>query len=233
MKLFSILLALSGLIQAEEPINLETYRAAAVEKWEKEIGKLEARDRSETHPADSILFVGSSSIRLWSRIATDMLPYHAINRGFGGSKFSDLAIYADRLITPHQFRAVVIFVGNDIAGKSDDKSPEEVAALFSYFHGKIRAHNPSASIFYIAVTPTPSRAKVWEKARAANSSIREICLKTDNTYFIGTESIFLDAHGNSKPDLFRDDQLHLNAAGYRLWTAAIKSHLDSALNGAK
>lgn len=217
---------------AEEPAFVEKYREAVVEKWEKDILKFEELDKTESHTADSILFVGSSSIRLWDTIVPDMSPYQPIQRGFGGSRFSDLAIYADRLITPHQFRAVVIFVANDISGKDNDKTPEEVAELFGYFRDKIRQHNAGAPVFYIAVTPTEKRANVWTKARAANSAIRKICQSTDNTYFIGTESIFLDGEGNPKPELFIDDKLHLNEAGYALWAAAVKSHLDAVLNGA-
>jgi len=29
--------------------------------------------------------------------------------------------------------------------------------------------------------------------------------------------------------LFRDDRLHLNALGYRIWSAILKSHLDARL----
>ena len=132
------LLASPFVAMAEKPVDLEPYRAEAVEKWEEEIAKLEAKDAEETHPDDSILFLGSSSIRLWDDIVDDLSPYHPIQRGFGGSRFSDLAIYADRLITPHRFRAVVIFCANDIAGKDNDKTPEEVVALFSFFRNKIR-----------------------------------------------------------------------------------------------
>ena len=53
-----------------------------------------------------------------------------------------------------------------------------------------------------------------------------------NTYFIGTESIYLDAQGKPRTDLFVADKLHLNREGYIRWTAAIKSQLDTVLNGA-
>ena len=203
--------------------GIEKYRAHAEEKWEKEIQKLEVRDRAETHPPDSILFIGSSSIRLWDTIGEDIAPYHPIQRGFGGSRFSDLAIFADRLIRPHQFRAVVLFVGNDIAGKDIDKTPREVARLFSYFVGKVREYNAEAPVFCIAVTPTESRWKVWKKQKAANSAIREVCRKMDRVHFIGTESVFLDDQGQPKPHLFSDDKLHLNAKGYELWGPQLRA----------
>ena len=223
------LLASPLVAMADKPVDLEPYRAEAVEKWEEEITKLEAKDAEETHPDDSILFLGSSSIRLWADIAEDLSPYHPIQRGFGGSRFSDLAIYADRLITPHRFRAVVIFCANDIAGKDNDKTPEEVVALFSFFRNKIREHNPDAPVFYIPVTPTPKRWDAWPTVRKANLGIRALCQADPDTHFIGTESLFLDAEGQPRPEFFIEDELHLNRDGYAMWAAAVKSHLDTVL----
>tara|TARA_B110000908_G_scaffold128047_1_gene150302 strand:+ start:10236 stop:10955 length:720 start_codon:yes stop_codon:yes gene_type:complete len=219
-------------IMAQEGVNLEKYRVQSSKKWESEVAKLEALDQSEQHPANSILFIGSSSIRKWNEIASDMAPYHPIRRGFGGSKWSDLAVFGDRLIKPHKFRALVCFVANDITGKNDDKSPDEVVALFSSVWNKARAHQPGAPIFYIAVTPTQARIAVWPKTKAANSAIRKFCANKPNTYFIGTESIYLDAQGKPRTELFMADKLHLNRDGYIRWAAAIKSQLDTALNGA-
>ncbi len=219
----------------QEPISdprVERYREEAVEQWEATIQRLEARDEAETHPADSILFVGSSSIRLWADIAADMAPYHPIRRGYGGARWSDVAVFAERLIEPHTFRAVVFFVGNDITGRAVDKSPEEVARLFEYVLGVVRAHNATAPVFHVAVTPTASRFAVWPQIKAANRAVQAVCDAADDTYFIGTESIYLDGEGQPHAELFLGDRLHLNREGYIRWAAAIKSHLDTVLGGA-
>jgi len=212
-------------------VDIAIYRPAAVEHWGSEIAKLEAKDRAETHPQHSILFVGSSSIRRWTDIAADVAPYSPIQRGYGGAKWSDVAVFVERLIWPHQFRAVVFFVGNDISGRDNDKSPEEVAGLFSYVLGKVREHNTEAPVFYVAVTPTPARFGAWPEIKAANTAVRAVCDSADNTYFIGTESVFLDAEGKPRPEFFCDDKLHQNRDGYVRWAAVIKSHLDTVLDG--
>ena len=107
---------------SEDTIDLEKYRAETTEKWEVAMEELDAANRAATPSDNNILFVGSSSFRLWEDMATDLTPYQTINRGFGGSKWSDLAVYADRLITPHKFRGIVLFVANDIGGKGEDLS---------------------------------------------------------------------------------------------------------------
>lgn len=216
---------------AAPQVDVEKYRAAALARWGDAVSELEKKDKVERHPEGSILFVGSSSIRRWDEIGADMAPYHAIQRGYGGARWSDVAVFAERLVSPHAFRAVVFFVGNDISGREDDKSPEEVAGLFSYVLGKVREHDADAPVFYIAVTPTPSRFDAWPEIKAANSAVRELCARTPEVYFIGTESIFLDAAGQPRPELFVEDELHLNRDGYALWAAAIKSQLDSVLAG--
>ena len=205
------------------------YRQSALDKWETHIHALELLDQSEQHPDDAILFTGSSSIRRWETIAEDMAPYHPIRRGYGGAKYSDLAVFADRLIHPHDCRAIVIFVANDVAGFPADKTPQEVSMLVNYILQTIRAKMASTPVFFIEITPTELRFHAWEKTRLVNAAIREICLTTPNTYFIATAEHFLDANKQPVPSLFVEDRLHLNQAGYDLWSSLIKRTLDDVL----
>lgn len=208
---------------------LEQYRAKAMEKWEKEIKKLEARDQSEEDPADAILFIGSSSIRRWSSIATDMAPYRTIQRGYGGSRYSDVAIFAERILHPHQYRAMVVFVGNDVSGKPEDKTPEQVEQLVRYLVSVSQAHQPDAPVLIIEVTPTEKRYAVWPQIRAVNATLREIALTTPSTYLVATAEHYLDPNGNPRNELFADDKLHLNSDGYDLWSTLIRRRLDDVL----
>ena len=99
--------------------------------WENDIQKFEQLDKSEKYSQDAILFAGSSSIRLWTTLESDMSPYPVIQRGYGGARLSDFAVYADRIIAPHPCRAIVIFIANDITGSEADKSPEGSCSTYS------------------------------------------------------------------------------------------------------
>ena len=156
-------------------VDVEEYKEAAIERWEASIAKLEEQDKKEDHPVDSILFVGSSSIRRWTNIGEDIAPYHPIQRGYGGARWSDVAVFAERLIWPHAFQAAVFFVGNDISGGENDRTPAEVAGLFSYVLAKLRKHNEDAPVFYVAVTPTQSRWNAWTQIKAGNTAARAFC----------------------------------------------------------
>jgi hypothetical protein len=197
-----------------------------VQAWENDIQQFEQLDKSEKYSENSILFAGSSSIRLWNTLERDMAPYPVIQRGFGGSKLSDMVVYAERTFNPHPCKAIVIFIANDITGNDQDKSPQEVAGLFRYVLRIIRKTHPETPVFWIAITPTPSRWKVWPEIVKANNLIKNICETQKNSYFIRTDFAFLNENGLPKDELFREDKLHLNDEGYKVWTKIIKKEIS-------
>jgi hypothetical protein len=197
--------------------------------WEKDIAELEHRDSLESDPPEAILFTGSSSIRLWSSIEDDMKPYSIISRGYGGAKLSDFAVYCPRIIYPHQFKAMVLFVANDIGGGEKDKTPEEVLDLFKYIVKQVRVRYKDEPIFFVQITPTNSRWKVWNKISEANNLIKDYCSHENNLHFIETAKHFIGPDEKPRSDLFNSDQLHLNDQGYKLWASVIKENLDKVL----
>lgn len=209
---------------------LSKYRELPeVKAWESEIEKFEQLDVTKSYPSDAILFAGSSSIRMWSTIGKDMLPYNVIQRGYGGAKLSDFAVYADRIIYPHPCQAIVIFIANDISGNDNDKSPLEVSQLFKKTLYIIRRKFTDTPVFWISITPTPSRWHVWPEIQEANGLIKEICESHRSTYYIDTEKYFTNASGLPRSELFLDDKLHLNPEGYAIWTGIIKNELNEVL----
>ncbi|WP_182870190.1 GDSL-type esterase/lipase family protein [Rhodopirellula sp. JC639] len=208
---------------------LAPYRDAAEKRWAKDIAAFEELNNTEENTADAVLFIGSSSIRRWTTMAVDMAPYQTIRRGYGGAKFTDMAVFVDRLVTPHQYRAIVMFVGNGVVGKEDDHTPDQIEALARHIVAVSQQHQPDAPFFLIEITPCESRFDAWPKIRAVNARLREIALSTPNTYFIPTASHYLKADGTPRAELFVDDRLHLNDAGYELWSKLIRRRLDDVL----
>jgi hypothetical protein len=197
-----------------------------IKGWEGDILKFQQLDNIEHYQADAIMFAGSSSIRLWSTLAEDMAPYSVIQRGYGGAKFSDFAVYADRIFDSHPCKGLVLFIANDITGDEEDKKPEEVKRLFLNVLKTFRRTHPDTPVFYVAVTPTPLRWKAWTMIVEGNNLIRRECEKHKDAYFIRTDYAFLGNDGEPRAELFRNDRLHLDAEGYKIWTRIIKSELD-------
>ncbi len=227
MRRISVLL-LALLLAACSPLS-KYQSLPEVKAWETAIQKFEQLDKSENYPDESVIFAGSSSILLWSTLKEDMAPYPVIHRGYGGAKLSDLAVYAGRIFDPHVFRAAVIFVANDITGSEQDKSPDEVLALYKSVVKTIRKNHKDVPVFWIAITPTTSRWKAWPQIQKANMLIKEYSEKNKNLHFITTDFAFLGNDGKPKNELFRDDLLHLNDKGYDVWQEIIKKELDRVL----
>lgn len=225
------MLSLAGQLHAEAPTkpDLSKYDGQ-FERWEPAIERFEKLDSQTPDPEGAVLLIGSSSIRLWETAAEDLAPYPVIRRGYGGARFSDLANFADRLITPHKFRAVVVFVGNDVTGGSGDIPPAETGKLFGYVADLITHHQPEAQIVCCDVRPCPSRFHVWDKIQGSNAALRAECEKRPNAHYLDTLDTFLTDGGTApRPELHRGDRLHLNAEGYEVWSALIKDELDQVL----
>ena len=200
-------------------------------QFEEEVSLLESLDSEEKAGENDVLFIGSSSIRLWENIQLDMYPYSSVKRGYGGAHFYDLIHFSDRLVKNHSPKAILIFIANDITGLNDstnlvgDLSPSEVKKLFRYNYKVIRSIHKHIPIFLIETTPTPKRWKVWNKILEANKKLERFCKQVPNLYFISTRDKFIGDDGLPIQSLFLNDELHLNVDGYKLWSSVIKSKL--------
>jgi lysophospholipase L1-like esterase len=139
---------------------------------------------------------------------------------------SDALYYVERLVTPHRPRVVVFYAGeNDIAA---GEAPRRVADDFRAFVSKVRAARPDTKIVFIGLKPSPSRWKMIGHFREANALVRAFCESQENMVFVDVERAMLDADGRPREELFLKDMLHMNRAGYEIWTGLVRPHLDGA-----
>jgi lysophospholipase L1-like esterase len=194
--------------------------------WEKQVRKIEAR-YSNNYPQRAVLFIGSSSIAYWKTLEKDMFPLQVLNHGIAGTKIADITYYADRLIYSFNPKAIVYYAGaNDINGiKNNSKSGDEVFNLMIDFFTKVYDKFPDIPIYYISISPSKARIKVWNDVKLANQLIKTYCEKNKNLTFIDATEILLDVNGKPISDIFKFDRLHFNRKGYVLWTSAIKKVL--------
>ena len=192
-------------------------------RWEKYIARFEAADKKQMPQPDGILFIGSSSIRMWKTLEQDFPGLPVINRGFGGSQIDDSNHFARRIVHPYKPRQIVFYAGdNDVAA---GKSPEKVLTDFQQFVKTVRAKLPKARVSFIAIKPSLSRWKLSGKMAMANSLVRNACSKNKRLDYIDIWQPMLGENGKPRPDLFLGDGLHLNAKGYALWTSIVKPYL--------
>lgn len=188
---------------------------AAPAKWAASIDAFIRADAANPPPREAVLFVGSSSIVRWNSLARDFPDVPVINRGFGGSELADSVHYLDRLVLPHQPRVVVLYAGeNDLQAGA---TAEEVHARFQAFRQRLHAALPQTRLVFIAIKPSPSRAKIRAQIDRANALIAATCREDPRLAFADVVPPMLDAAGQPRPELFVADRLHLSEAGYALW----------------
>jgi lysophospholipase L1-like esterase len=215
--LFAVLLVAG--CQTAPPNSLATHDSS---RWQKDMATFQAIDLTNRPPAGCIVFVGSSSIRLWKTLAQDFPGHPVVNRGFGGSQIADSVAYAEELITRHKPCQVIIYAGgNDL---NAGKAPALVYGDFVALVKKIRAGAPNAKIGYISSAPNPARWAQVERVRELNSRIQTYCRRHGCT-FINVFPLMLGDDGFPKPDIFVADRLHMNENGYAIWREAVRPHL--------
>jgi lysophospholipase L1-like esterase len=182
--------------------------------WKAEMEAFAKLDGHKMPPQDAVLFVGSSSIRLWD-LANSFPDLVAINRGFGGSQICDSTLRADDLVGKYRPRLIVFYAGdNDV---NSGKSAAQVHVDFTAFVAKVRKSLPKTPIVFISIKPSIARWDQRETQRVANRLIAADCEQDETLEFVDVWPVMLGENGEPKPEIFQPDRLHLNDEGYKLW----------------
>ncbi|NII85670.1 GDSL-type esterase/lipase family protein [Pedobacter sp. SG908] len=207
-------------------LSLLTITAFAQKKpnfWD-DVQVIKKYDQMYKPPVNPVLFVGSSSIRKWDNCTQVFAKYNALNRGIGGAVINDITYYLNDVVFPYQPKQIVLYVGeNDLPNET--VTPDTVLKRTIHLFQAIRVKLPTVPIVYISIKPSPSRDKFKEKAIASNALIKKFLAGEANTKFVNIYPLMLTKDGQLRPELFVDDMLHMNAAGYAIWRKAVEPHL--------
>ncbi|WP_170065538.1 GDSL-type esterase/lipase family protein [Abditibacterium utsteinense] len=204
-----------GAVPADKP-----YASEINEFWE--------ADKKQMPPVGAVLFMGSSSIRIWDTLARDFAEIPVINRGFGGSFIEESTRYADRIAIPYQPKIIVLAAGtNDLA--YGNKNSQQVFQEFKDFVAKIHARLPETRIVYVSINPTVARWKQESEILEANHLIEKWIFEnnspTQKLNFVNSHAQILTPDGQPQPQLLKEDGLHFNAQGYKVWTSILKPRI--------
>lgn len=189
-------------------------------QWEDEIRAYEAADRMQPPVPGGVVFVGSSSIRMWESLQDDFEGIDVVNRGFGGSQMSDALHFADRIILPYRPEMVVVYAGdNDLwAGETPQTVFEEFQALVE----RIQSELPETRVAFIAVKPSTARWRIADLIRQTNDLVESYAEQHPLVEYIDVFTPMLADDGSPRAELFIEDGLHLNEAGYELWESVVE-----------
>ncbi len=189
-------------------------------RFEQDILRFERADAGNYPPPGCVIFLGSSSIRGWKTLREDFPGLHVINRGFGGSQISDAIYFAQRIVVPYHPTAIVFYAGdNDIA---HGKSPATVYEDFKEFVRTVHGYIGPRAIYFLSIKPSLARWKMWPEMKEANALIQRWAASRSAVYYLDTATPMLGTDGKPRPELLKDDGLHMTPAGYKVWTGVVK-----------
>jgi len=181
---------------------------------------------STASEANTLLFIGSSTMEFWTTAQEDFPSYQVVNVGKGGTDYRYLVENAESWAKQYPASGIVIYSGdNDITnGDSAQTVAGNFAATVEILHRKL----PNAKIFVISVKPCPApdRWKNIGEIRLANSLIKKEAGTLGYVTFVDIFGSMLDGSGKPSPKLFREDGVHMTRDGYLLWKKILQEKID-------
>ncbi|MFM2212988.1 MAG: hypothetical protein RL427_251 [Bacteroidota bacterium] len=169
-----------------------------------------------------LLFIGSSSFRLWNTLQEDFNNSTILNRAFGGATLVDMIRYQDAIALKYHPKKIFIYCGENDIASSDEVTPEIVLKRFTTLFTNLRTKFPMTPIVYVSIKPCILRWAMRDRMMATNTLIQKYLNKQKHTTFVSIWDEMLD-QGVPMQNIFREDNLHMNAKGYAIWIKALKS----------
>lgn len=181
----------------------------------------------ENHPHAQnqgvVLFTGSSSVRLWKDLPSDFPKHKIVNAGFGGSQASDLLHYLEELVLGYNPQKIFIYEGdNDI---SAGKSTTEIIGDLSQIVSRIREKFAKTEIVLISAKPSVARWELAPKYQELNDAMKKYAKSEKKVSYADVWAPMIGTDGKPLPDIFVEDNLHMNKKGYDIWAKVMQKHL--------
>ena len=184
-----------------------------------EIARFDSVDRTQMPVPGGVVFVGSSTIRLWPDLKADFPGVNVIQRGFGGSRLDEVLRYTPKIVIAYKPKLIVLYAGdNDLAeGRTVDQVFEDYKSFVALVHRSL----PNTKIVFVSIKPSESRWNLVGEMRSANEMIRRFTVTDTRLEYVDVFNPMLGADGRPRPELFRPDKLHMTADGYALWRSIL------------
>jgi lysophospholipase L1-like esterase len=189
-------------------------------RWESSMQAFESTDRQKPDRIGGVMFLGSSSMRMWKTLESDFPEQRVINRGFGGSTLPDSIHFFDRLVMPIKPSIIVLYAGdNDVA---EGHSAERVYQNFKTFVRLVKEQLPRTKVIFVSIKPSLKRWNLAPVMKRANRKIANYAFWHGKVSFANVWDTMLGEDGRPRPELFIADGLHLSAEGYATWAQTIR-----------
>ena len=197
-------------------------------RYQNDINKYQKENKRLSNRSCDVLFLGSSSINLWDTIYEDFAPLKLIRRSYGGATLRDMIYNYATIAKGYKPKAIVLYVENDLGSHKEGVNAVKCFDLFRIFIAKLKKEYPNTPLFVVSLKPSQHKADQLKDQLIVNTLLQQNATQQQYTY-IDITKVMYDEEGNLRTDIFKEDNLHMNAEGYKLWTAIIKPLLTQSV----
>lgn len=181
-----------------------------------EIKAFRKQDSIQKPQDGMLLFIGSSSFRLWKDVKSDFNNSNILNRAFGGATLLDLIYFQNDVVLNYKPKKIFIYCGENDVASSEKVTPKMVFKRYKTFYKTLRKQFPDTPILFVSLKPAISRWHMKDRMIATNKLIHGFMKNKKNAVFVDVWDAMLD-NGEPKKDIFKEDNLHMNSKGYAIW----------------
>lgn len=201
-----------------------------ITRYQKDITNYQKENKRLKDLSCDVLFLGSSSINLWDTIYEDFAPLKLIRRSYGGATLRDMIYNYNTIAKGYTPKSILLYVENDLGNHKEGVNAVKCFDLFRIFIDKLKKDYPNTPLIVVSLKPSQHKADQLKDQLLVNALLEENASAQGYTY-VDITKVMYDEAGNLRTDIFKEDNLHMNAEGYKLWTAILKPLLIKKVRG--
>ena len=201
-----------------------------ITRYQGDINRYQKENKRLKDLSCDVLFLGSSSINLWDTIYEDFAPLKLIRRSYGGATLRDMIYNYNTIAKGYTPKSILLYVENDLGSHKEGVNAVKCFDLFRIFIDKLKKDYPNTPLIVVSLKPSQHKADQLKDQLLVNALLEENATAQGYTY-VDITKVMYDEAGNLRTDIFKEDNLHMNAEGYKLWTAILKPLLIKKVRG--
>lgn len=201
-----------------------------ITRYQRDITNYQKENKRLKDLSCDVLFLGSSSINLWDTIYEDFAPLKLIRRSYGGATLRDMIYNYNTIAKGYTPKSILLYVENDLGNHKEGVNAVKCFDLFRIFIDKLKKDYPNTPLIVVSLKPSQHKADQLKDQLLVNALLEENATAQGYTY-VDITKVMYDEAGNLRTDIFKEDNLHMNAEGYKLWTAILKPLLIKKVRG--
>ena len=201
-----------------------------ITRYQGDINRYQKENKRLKDLSCDVLFLGSSSINLWDTIYEDFAPLKLIRRSYGGATLRDMIYNYNTIAKGYTPKSILLYVENDLGSHKEGVNAVKCFDLFRIFIDKLKKDYPNTPLIVVSLKPSQHKADQLKDQLLVNALLEENATAQGYTY-VDITKVMYDEAGNLRTDIFKEDNLHMNAEGYKLWTAILKPLLLKSISG--